>query len=277
MRNYDGRTVLVTGAGQGQGRSHALAFAQRGANLVICDLAEQIPCASPMATPADLDETARMIESLGAQCLAVKADTRDPQQMRDLAAAAVERFGRIDVLLANAGIAAFGPVRDMPDDVWRDVVDVNLGGVAASIRAVVPQMIEQGSGRIVATASAVGREGGPNNANYAASKWGVIGLVKSLAIELAPLGITVNAFSPMSVSTDMCHNDLTYGLFRPDLESPTSADVRDTFASLNPMRVPWLELGDATEAVLFLASDEARYVTGTALDVAGGWNAFHSA
>ncbi len=160
---------------------------------------------------------------------------------------------------------------------WRDVVDVNLGGVAASIRAVVPHMIERGAGRIVATSSAVGREGGPNNANYAASKWGVIGFVKSVAIELAPHRIAVNAISPMSVSTDMCHNPLTYGLFRPDLDDPTIDDVRDTFGTLNPMGVPWLELSDATEAVLFLASDEARYITGTALDVAGGWNAFHGA
>lgn len=277
MRSFDGRTVLVTGAAKGQGRSHALAFAQRGADLVICDLAEQIPCASRMGTPDELEETARMVRSLGGTCLAMQADTRSPARMRDFAAAAIDRFGRIDVLVANAGIAAFGPIRDMPDDVWRDVVDVNLGGVAASIRAVVPQMIEQGSGRIVATASSVGREGGPNNANYAASKWGVIGLVKSLAIELAPHGVTVNAFSPMSVSTDMCHNDLTYGLFRPDLEAPTADDVKDTFASLNPMGVPWLEIGDATAAVLFLASDEARYITGAALDVAGGWNAFHCA
>ena len=138
-------------------------------------------------------------------------------------------------------------------------------------------MIQQGSGRIIATASAVGREGGPNNANYAASKWGVIGFVKSLAIELAPIGITVNAVSPMSVSTDMCHNEKTYTLFRPDLADPTTDDVKDTFASLNPMGVPWLECDDVTAAVLFLASAEARYVTGTAFDIAGGWNAHHVA
>jgi len=277
MRNFAGRTALVTGAAKGQGRSHAIALAQRGAQVVLVDIAEQIPCASRMATPAELDETARIVESLGAPCLTLKADTRSPEQMRDVVAATVDRFGRVDILLANAGIAAFGPVREMADDVWRDVVDVNLGGVAASIRAVAPVMAAQRSGRIVATASSVGREGGPNNANYAASKWGVIGLVKSVAIELAPYGVTVNAFSPMSVSTDMCHNELTYGLFRPDLAAPTTDDVRDTFATLNPMAVPWLEIGDATEAVLFLASDEARYITGTALDVAGGWNAFHSA
>lgn len=277
MRAFEGKTVLVTGAAQGQGRSHALAFAQAGARVAICDIAEQIPCASRMGTKEDLDTTRAMVESVGGECLATRVDVRDPEAVRDWVEESRERFGSIDILLANAGIAAFGPVRDMAEDVWRDVVDVNLSGVAHSIRAVAPHMVEQQRGRIVATASAVGREGGPNNANYAASKWGVIGLVKSVAIELAPHHVTVNAISPMSVSTDMCHNDLTYGLFRPDLSSPTRDDVRDTFATLNPMRVPWLEINDSTAAVMFLASDAARYITGVALDVAGGWNAFHSA
>ncbi|RNL61302.1 NAD(P)-dependent oxidoreductase [Nocardioides marmoriginsengisoli] len=277
MRDFENQVVVITGAGKGQGRSHALAFAQRGASVVVCDIGEQLPCASAMATMEQLEETVRLVESVGAECVGIQADTRSTADMKRLVDTAIDRFGKIDVFVANAGIAAFGPVSEMPYDVWRDVVDINLGGVATSIRAVVPHLIERGAGRIVATSSAVGREGGPNNANYAASKWGVIGFVKSLAIELAPHGITVNAFSPMSVSTDMCHNQLTYGLFRPDLDEPTRDDVKDTFAGLNPMRVPWLELSDASEAVLFLASSSARYITGAALDVAGGWNAFHSA
>ncbi|RVW07618.1 NAD(P)-dependent oxidoreductase [Prescottella agglutinans] len=277
MRSFEGQVVVVTGAGKGQGRSHALSFAQQGASLVLCDLGRQIPCASPMSTPEQLAETARMVGSIGAQCTTMLADTRSSADMDKLVGAAVERFGKVDVFVANAGLASFGPLRDMPYDVWRDVVDVNLTGVATSIRAVVPHMIERGCGRIIATSSSVAREGGPNNANYAASKWGVIGFVKSLAIELAPHNITVNAFSPMSVSTDMCHNQLTYRLFRPDLPEPTADDVRDVFAGLNPMGVPWLEVADASAAVLFLASDDARYVTGNAFDVAAGWNAFHVA
>lgn len=276
MSEFRDKVVVITGAGKGQGRSHAIAFAQRGARVVACDIAAQIPCASPMATEEQLDETRRMVESVGGECLTVVGDTRSSDDMHKLVGTAIERFGGVDVFVANAGIASFGPVREMTYDVWRDVVDVNLTGVATSIRAVVPHMVERRAGRIVATASSVGRRGGPNNANYAAGKWGVIGFVKSLAIELAPAGITVNAFSPMSVSTDMCHNELTYKLFRPDLDDPQIDDVRDTFASLNPMNVPWLELSDASAAVLFLASDAARLVTGVALDVAGGWNAFHT-
>jgi SDR family mycofactocin-dependent oxidoreductase len=277
MGRFDGQVVVITGGAKGQGRNHALGFAREGADVVVCDIARQIPVASPMGTREQLEETAALVRDLGRSCLALEGDTRSSADMRRVVSAAVEEFGHVDVFVANAGVAAFGPFNEMSDEMWHEIVSVNLSGVATSIRAVVPTMVQQGSGRIIATASAVGREGGPNNANYAASKWGVIGFVKSLAIELAPLGITVNAVSPMSVSTDMCHNEKTYTLFRPDLADPTTDDVRDTFASLNPMGVPWLECDDVTAAVLFLASGEARYVTGTAFDIAGGWNAHHVA
>lgn len=277
MGRFDGQVVIVTGGAKGQGRNHALAFAREGADVVVCDIAQQIPVASPMGTRDQLEETAALVRDLGRGCVALVGDTRSSQDMNDVVTAALDTFGRIDVLVANAGVAAFGPFNEMSDEMWHEIVSVNLSGVATSIRAVLPTMVAQRSGRIIATASAVGREGGPNNANYAASKWGVIGFVKSVAIEVAPLGITVNAVSPMSVSTDMCHNEKTYTLFRPDLADPTTDDVRDTFASLNPMGVPWLECDDVTAAVLFLASSDARYVTGTAFDIAGGWNAYHVA
>jgi len=277
MDRFRDQVVVITGAAKGQGRNHAVAFAREGAKVVICDIARQIPVASPMGTREQLDETARLVGDAGRPCIALEGDTRNSAEMRKLVEAAVGEFGRVDVFVANAGVAAFGPFVEMSDEMWHEIVSINLTGVATSVRAVIPTMIEQRSGRIIATASAVGREGGPNNANYAASKWGVIGFVKSVAIELAPFGITVNAISPMSVSTDMCHNDKTYTLFRPDLEAPTEDDVRDTFAGLNPMRVPWLECDDVTGGVLYLASQDGRYITGTALDIAAGWNAFHSA
>lgn len=277
MGRFDDQVVVITGGAKGQGRNHAVAFAREGARIVICDIARQIPVAAPMGTREQLDETVEIVHQLGRPCVALEADTRSSIDMRKVIEAAEGEFGRVDVFVANAGVAAFGPFVEMSDDMWHEIVSINLGGVATSIRAVIPTMTAQGHGRIIATSSAVGREGGPNNANYAASKWGVIGFVKSVAIELAPIGITVNAVSPMSVSTDMCHNQKTYTLFRPDLAEPTEADVRDTFATLNPMRIPWLECDDVTNAVMWLASDEARYVTGTALDIGGGWNAHHSA
>jgi SDR family mycofactocin-dependent oxidoreductase len=277
MKRFDGQVAVITGGAKGQGRNHALAFAREGADVVVCDIGRQIPVASPMGTLDQLEETAAMVRETGRKCIAIAGDTRSSADMNAVVSAAVDAFGRVDVFVANAGVAAFGPFNEMSDDMWHEIVSVNLSGVATSIRAVLPTMVAQSSGRIIATASAVGREGGPNNANYAASKWGVIGFVKSVAIEVAPLGITVNAVSPMSVSTDMCHNEKTYTLFRPDLADPTTDDVRDTFATLNPMGVPWLECDDVTAGVLFLASAEARYITGTALDIAGGWNAHHVA
>jgi SDR family mycofactocin-dependent oxidoreductase len=277
MSGFKDKVAVITGGAKGQGRSHALAFARAGASVVICDIARQIPCASPMGSLQDMAETKAMVEQLGAKCLTVQADTRSGEEMRALVETTVEAFGQVDVFVANAGIAAFGPVKTMEYDVWRDVVDIDLTGVATSIRAVLPAMVGQGHGRIVATSSAVGREGGPNNANYAAAKWGVIGFVKSVAIEVAPHGVTVNAISPMSVATDMCHNEATYRLFRPDLPEPSADDVRSTFAGLNPMGVPWLDVADSSAAVLFLCSDEARYITGVALDVGAGWNAYHGA
>lgn len=277
MTEMADRVVLVTGGAKGQGRNHALALAKQGARVGVVDICEQFRSSAPMGTRDDLAETERLLAETGADYFAMVGDTRSSTDMRAFVGEAVARWGRVDVFIANAGVASFGPIVEMDDEMWDDVVSANLEGAATSIRAVISTMKQQRSGRIIATSSSVAREGGPNNANYAASKWGVIGFVKSIAIELAEYGVTVNALSPMSVSTDMCHNDRTYTLFRPDLDAPTEDDVRDTFASLNPMRVPWLELDDVTAAVMYLASDGARYVTGAALDVAGGWNAYHGA
>lgn len=277
MTDMTDRVVLVTGGAKGQGRNHAVALARQGARVGVVDICRQFPSSAPMASREDLAETEKLLADAGADFFTMVGDTRSGSDMRAFVDGALDRWGRVDVFLANAGVASFGPLVEMDDAMWDDVVSTNLEGVATSIRAVIPTMKRQRSGRIIATSSSVAREGGPNNANYAASKWGVIGFVKSIAIELAEFGVTVNALSPMSVSTDMCHNDRTYTLFRPDLAAPTEDDVRDTFAGLNPMRVPWLELDDVTEAVKYLVSDGGRYVTGAALDVAGGWNAYHGA
>jgi SDR family mycofactocin-dependent oxidoreductase len=277
MGRFDDAVVVITGAAQGQGREHALRFAREGADVFVSDLGEQLPCASPMGTDEGLAETVALVEETGRRAVSMRADVRDPAQMREMRDAALDAFGRIDVAIANAGIGAYGPFPTMDEETWGEMIAINLSGVAHTVRAVVPHMLERGSGRIICTSSEVGREGGPNNANYASAKWGVIGFVKSAAIELAPQGITVNALAPMSVATAMCHNAATYALFRPDLEDPSAEDVADAFGTLNPMGVPWLQPADISDAALFLASDEARYITGTCLDVAGGWNAFHGA
>jgi SDR family mycofactocin-dependent oxidoreductase len=278
MGRFDDAVVLVTGAAKGQGRSHAVGFAREGAAaVVICDIAAQLDTAGRMGTVEELEETAELVRAEGARCDAAVVDVRDDIALRNWADGAVGAYGRIDVLVCNAGIASYAPYDELPLSWWHEMVDINLGGVAGAMRAVVPHLVRAGQGRVVATSSAAGREGVPNCVHYSAAKWGVIGLVKSAALELGPLGVTVNAVCPMSVDTDMCHNDATYRLFMPDIAEPTREDAAKRFTILNAMNIPWIDPIDVTEAVLFLASPAARYVTGVALDVAAGWNALHVA
>ena len=276
MARFTDQVVLVTGAARGQGRTHAVRFAREGADVVLLDLPpgaalETVPY--PLPEPGDLAHTAALVEAEGRAALACPADLRDADRVDAAVAAALERFGRIDVLVANAGICTFHPIAGMPTEVWREMLDVNLTGVFHAVRAVVPTMLEQGSGRIVATSSMAGRAGWENLSHYAAAKWGLIGFVKSVAAELAPHRITANVVCPSSVNTTMMHNDASYRLFRPDLPEPTREDALPAFASVNVIPVPYVETDDVSDAVLFLASDEARYVTGATLSPSAGVNA----
>lgn len=278
MGRFDEKVVFVTGGAKGQGRSHALAFAREGADIAVCDIAKQLPTISyTMASQADLEETARQVEKLDRRCLAITADVRSTAEINAAAQRAISELGRIDVLIANAGVLCRASVAEMTDEQWGEVVDTDLTGVFKSLRAVIPHMIARGSGRIIATASMAGRTGLPSVAQYCAAKWGVIGLIKSVAREVAENGVTVNAVCPTNVNTDMIHNASFYGLFAPDVQNPTREDVIPGFQSLNAIPVPWIEPVDISNAMLFLASDEARYITGEALHVSAGWNAFNAA
>ena len=272
---FEGRVVLITGAGRGQGRSHAVRFAQEGADIIACDIAsgtlETVPY--PLSTEADLHETCRLVEEAGGNATPEMVDVRDLSGMIAVANRAVDRHGGIDVLVANAGICTFGAVADMSSETWQTTIDVNLTGAFTAIRGVLPHLISRSSGRIVATASMAGRAGWENIGHYAAAKWGVIGLVKSVALEVAPYGITANVVCPSSVNTPMMHNDAAYQLFRPDLEAPTLEEALPAFASTNVQPVPYVEPDDVSDAVLFLASDEARFITGATLSPAAGVNA----
>lgn len=274
MGKFDGKVVLITGGARGQGRSHALAFAREGADIAFCDIAAQLDSVPyRMARPEDLDETVKLVEELDRRCVAVTADVRDLGQVQAFVDQARTELGRVDVLLANAGIFSFSTIAEMTDDVWQEMIDVNLTGVFHAMRAVLPIMIEQGSGRIIATSSTAGKMGFPNVGHYAATKWGVIGLVKSLAQEVGGNGITVNAICPTSVDTDMIQNVAAYKLFLPDHENPTRDDAAPAFQTMNAIPVPWIEPVDISNAMLFLASDEARYITGETLAVAAGMTA----
>ena len=271
MGKLDGKVALITGGARGQGRSHALTLAREGADIVICDIASQIETVPyHMATEDQLTETVRLVEDLDRRCVAVKADVRDPSQVQSVVDRAINEFGKIDILSANAGIFSFSTIAEMSDQMWHDMIDTNLTGVFNSMRAVVPHMVRQGYGRIVATSSVAGRMGFANIAHYVSAKWGVIGLVKSLAQEVAANGITVNAICPTNVDTDMIQNEAFYSLFVPGVAHPTKEQAAQAATAMNAIPIPWVESQDISNALLFLVSDDARYITGEAIHVAAG-------
>lgn len=278
MGRFDGKVVFITGGARGQGRSHALEFAKEGADIVVTDIAKQVETVPyGMSSEADLAETVKQVEALDQRCLSFVADARDTAATNAAVEGAIAEFGKIDILLANHGLLSLSPVVDMSDSIWDDVIASDLTGVFKSIRAVLPHMLAQKSGRIIATSSMAGRTGLPTVAHYCAAKWGVIGLIKSVAREVAAEGITVNCVCPTNLDSDMIHNPAFYALFAPGIDNPTREQVSPGFASLNAIPIPWIEAIDISVAMMFLASPEARYITGEALHVSAGWNAFNTA
>jgi SDR family mycofactocin-dependent oxidoreductase len=280
MGKLDGRVAIITGGGRGQGRAHAAALAEEGADIVITDLDGQIDgIPYPMNSPGDMDETVALVEKFDQRCVPVVADVRDPVAMKSVAATAIDEFGQIDILVANAGAYISGPIAEISNDDWALIIDINLNGVFNSIHAVAPHMIARQYGRIIATASGMGRVGAENIASYAASKWGVIGLVKSAAKELGRHHITVNAINPGLVDTLIVRNDHIRRLYNPELAQPTDDDldrkVYETNVHYIP-GVPRIPPADIANAVIFLASDDARYVSGGTIDVGAGFAANHT-
>lgn len=271
---FAGRVVLVTGGARGQGRSHAIAFAREGADIVICDVPGQISTVSyAMASAEDLRENQTLVEAEGRRCIAVAADVRDRAAIDAMVARAIDELGKIDILLANAGIVTYGPLVEQTHETWDDVIGTVLTGVWNSMKAVVPHMLERRYGRIVVTTSSVARQPQPNVAPYLAGKSGVIGLVKGLAREVIKDGLTVNAVAPYLVATPIIFNDPTYAMFLPELDHPTRADAERLWREISPNGQPYLQPQDITDAMLFLASDAASKISGICLDVQGGWNA----
>jgi SDR family mycofactocin-dependent oxidoreductase len=271
MGSAQGKVALITGAARGQGRSHALRFAREGADIVALDFAGHIESvAYPTAGEEDLRETARLVENEDRRVVAVQADVRDRAAVDRAVAEALDTFGRIDIVSANAGILSYNAAPDVTTEQWHDTIDVNLTGVWHTVRAVMPSMIAAGSGVIVLTSSLVGLRPAAHALPYVTAKSALVGMTKALALELGRHNIRVNSVHPTTVGTDMVLNEATYRMFRPDLEHPTLEDCQSAFASTQVLPVPYIEARDVTAAVVWLASDEARYITGVSLPVDAG-------
>ncbi len=264
MGLLDGQVAFITGAARGQGRSHALALAQEGADIIAVDMcrqAETVPY--PMATPKDLAETVAQVEVLDRRIIASEVDVRDLGALTAAVDQGVAELGRLDIVLANAGIVTIEPTLSMSEAVWDEMIEINLTGVWKTIRAAVPHIIAGGQGgSVVITSSLAAVTANDNLAHYSAAKAGLIGLMKVLARELAPHNIRVNTIHPTSVATAMIVNDTLFGLFRPDLENPTRADFDEVLRSKHPMPVAALDSIDVSNAVLYLVTAAGRYVTG---------------
>ncbi len=267
--------AFVTGAARGQGRSHAVRLAQEGADIIAVDVCGPVGDTErfyPPATREDLAETERLVRAEGGDVHAFVADVRDFDGLADGLTAGVAALGRLDIVCANAGIFQFGSdVQNTAGSDWDDVLGVNITGVFNTCKAAVPHLVAGGrGGAMVLTASDAGSKGFANFGHYVASKHAVLGLMKTLMLELAPHSIRVNVVSPTNCNTTMIQNDAVYKLFRPDLEAPTEAEFAESSGTLLALPAPWVEPVDVSNAVLFLASDEARFVTGLNLTVDGG-------
>jgi SDR family mycofactocin-dependent oxidoreductase len=269
----EGKVAFVSGAARGQGRSHAVRLAEEGANIIAIDICGPIEnLAYPHSTPEDLAETVELVKAQNRRIVAAEVDVRDYDALKALVDSGVEQLGRLDIIVANAGVGTDGrKLHKIRENVWQDMIDINLSGVWHTVKAGVPHILSGGrGGSIVLTSSVGGRKAYPNTGHYIAAKHGVIGLMRAFAVELGQDMIRVNSVLPSQVSTTMVMNDSTFRLFRPDLPNPGPDDFAPISQMMHTLPVPWVDAIDISNAVLFLASDESRYITGVSLPVDAG-------
>lgn len=267
-----GKVALITGAARGIGRAQATRFSAEGADVIALDVCGPIDTVVvPAATPADLDETARLVRANGRSVVTEIVDVRDPEGLQDATDSAVAELGGLDIVCATAGITSRGMATELTEVAWQTMLDVNLTGVWRTCKFAVPHLIRRGSGSVVLVSSIAGLRGLVGVAHYTAAKHGVVGLMRSLAHDLAPHGIRVNSVHPTNVDTPMIQNDAVASAFRPDLDRPpTREEFAQAARSMNMLDIPWVDPVDVANASLFLASDEARYITAATLPVDAG-------
>jgi (+)-trans-carveol dehydrogenase len=263
MARLAGKVALITGAVRGQGRSHAVRLAEEGADIIAVDI----------GSPTDLGQTVKEVEALDRCIVASQADVRDHAALKASLDDGVALLGRLDIVVANAnaGIVSFGAAEELTEQAWRDVIDVDLTGVWLTVKAAIPYLRAAGGGSIIIINSGAGLKGSPNTGHYAAAKHGLVGLMQSLANELAPDMVRVNSVHPGAVDNDMLHNQALYHLLLPDHPGDiTREEIEPVFHRLNALPIPWVESVDISNAVLFFSSDDAHYITGASLPVDAG-------
>lgn len=264
MGALDGRVAFITGGARGQGRAHALALAAAGADIVVGDVPAPVANLSyPLGTEAELRDTAKLVEKLGRRCLPITLDVRDPARVSAAVELTLAELGSLDIVVANAGIVSTGRLEDVSDQVWQQLVATNLTGTFHTLRAAIPAMRRQRYGRIVVTSSMGGRMGIPELAAYNATKWGVIGLAKSLALEVSKEGITVNVVCPTTTQTPMV---------QPTGSDDVPDDLVRRMMKGNPIPLPWLQPEDVSRAVVYLVTDPG-VITGSVLEIGLGSSA----
>ncbi|WP_205874758.1 mycofactocin-coupled SDR family oxidoreductase [Mycobacterium camsae] len=270
----EGKVAFVTGAARGQGRSHAVRLAEEGADIIAVDVCKPIVknTTIPASTPEDLAETADLVKGLNRRIVTTEVDVRDFGALKAAVDSGVEQLGRLDIVVANAGIGNGGDTLDKTSEYdWQEMIDVNLSSVWKSVKAAVPHILAGGrGGSIILTSSVGGLKAYPQCGSYVAAKHGVVGIMRSFAVELGQHMIRVNSVHPTHVATPMLHNDGTFKMFRPDLQNPGPDDMAPICQMFHTLPIPWVEPRDISNAVLFLASDESRYITGVTLPVDAG-------
>jgi SDR family mycofactocin-dependent oxidoreductase len=275
-KRLEGKVAFITGGARGQGRAHAVRMAQEGADIIAVDICEQIKSNKyPLASPEDLDQTAKLVKDFGRRIVAMKADVRERDQLRAAVEAGVSEFGRLDIVVANAGILPMAMGDPQPSD-FVDATDVDLLGVMNAVAVSIPHLADGSS--IIVTGSTAGMMPGttsnpamgPGGAGYSWSKRTLIGYVEEMSYHLAPRFIRVNAIHPTNVNTHLMHNDGMYSIFRPDLEHPTREDAEPAFTYFQAMPIPYIEPEDVANLAVFLASDESRYITGQQIRIDAG-------
>jgi len=269
----EGKVAFITGAARGLGRAHAVRLAQEGADIIAIDICKSIETAEvPLSTPEDLAETADLVKGLDRRIVTAEVDVRDFNALQTALHSGVEQLGRLDIIVANAGIGNARSTLDKTSEHdWTEMIDVNLGGVWKTVKAGVPHMLAgQRGGSIILISSVFGLKAFPNTGHYVAAKHGVVGLMRAFAVELGQHSIRVNSVHPTNANTQLFMNEGTMKLFRPDLADPGPQDLAAVARAMHVLPVGWVEPEDISNAVLFLASDEARYVTGVTLPVDAG-------